>query len=109
MRAVAFVLEREDLTGPVNLCAPNPVPQRDLMRALRSAWGARFAVPATASMARLGAFVLGTDAELLLKSRRVVPGRLLDAGFTFEHPCWDAAAADLAQRSRDLRGRPRSG
>jgi uncharacterized protein (TIGR01777 family) len=105
VRAVEFLLEREDLDGPVNLCAPHPLPQRDLMRELRSAWGSRVGLPATRSMARLGAFALGTDAELLLKSRRVVPGRLLDAGFTFEHPTWGPAAADLAGRLRAGSGR----
>lgn len=109
VRAVEFLLARDDLDGPVNLCAPHPVPQRELMRDLRAAWGSRVAVPATASMARLGAFVLGTDAELLLKSRRVVPGRLLDAGFTFAHPRWRPAAADLASRARELRTPTRSG
>jgi NAD dependent epimerase/dehydratase family enzyme len=51
-------------------------------------------------MAELGAFVLRTDTELLLKSRRVVPTRLLDAGFRFERPEWPAAARDLVGRWR---------
>jgi uncharacterized protein len=51
-------------------------------------------------MLRLGAFLLRTDVELVLKSRRVVPGRLLDAGFAFEHPDWTAAAPDLVSRWR---------
>jgi uncharacterized protein len=102
VRAVLFLLEREDLDGPVNLAAPGPVPQRDLMRALRTAWGRPFGLPATRFMAEIGALVLRTDTELLLKSRRVVPGRLHDAGFAFAHPTWDAAAADLAEQSRGL-------
>ena len=51
-------------------------------------------------MAELGAWALRTDTELLLKSRRVVPGRLLDAGFEFEHPQWPEAAEDLVRRVR---------
>ena len=94
-RAVLFLLERDDLAGPVNLAAPDPLPQRDLARVLRRAWGRRPGLPATRWMAEVGAFALRSDTELLLKSRRVVPGRLLEAGFTFEHPTWHGAAADL--------------
>jgi uncharacterized protein (TIGR01777 family) len=101
--AVLFLLDRSDLDGPVNLAAPGPVPQRDLARSLRDAWGTPVGLPATRLMAEVGAFALRTDTELLLKSRRVVPGRLLDAGFPFAHPHWPAAAADLVGQARALR------
>lgn len=100
VRAVTFLLARGDIEGPVNVAAPGPLPQRTLMRDLRRAWGGRPGLPATRWMAGLGAFALRSDPELLLKSRRVVPGRLLGAGFTFEQPRWDAAAADLVRRRR---------
>lgn len=100
-RAVLFLLERDDLAGPVNLAAPGPLPQADFMRVLRRAWRGRLpGLPATRWMAGLGAWALRSDPELLLKSRRVVPGRLLDAGFVFEHPTWDDAARDLVARVR---------
>jgi NAD dependent epimerase/dehydratase family enzyme len=51
-------------------------------------------------MAEIGAWALRSDTELLLKSRRVVPGRLLDAGFAFEYPQWPEAAEDLVRRVR---------
>jgi uncharacterized protein (TIGR01777 family) len=108
VRAVMFLLEQEHLDGPVNMAAPEPVPQRDLMRSLRGAWGRRYGLPATRLMAEVGALALRTDTELLLKSRRVVPGRLLDAGFTFAHPTWNAAATDLVKQSRELRRGPQS-
>lgn len=95
VRATEFLLAREDLSGPFNLAAPQPVSQRESMRALRAAWGRRIGLPATARMAGIGAFVLRTDPELLLKSRRVVPGRLLAQGFEFRHPRWASAAVDL--------------
>jgi NAD dependent epimerase/dehydratase family enzyme len=76
------------------------VPQRAFMRALRAASGIPVGLPATRWMAELGAFVLRSDTELLLKSRRVVPGRLLEAGFAFEHPEWPQAADDLVRRRR---------
>ncbi|WP_030231874.1 TIGR01777 family oxidoreductase [Streptomyces sp. NRRL S-350] len=101
-RAVDFLIARRELAGPVNLAAPNPLPQREFMRDLRRAWGMPLALPATRRMVELGAFALRSESELLLKSRRVVPARLLDAGFTFEYPRWPAAARDLVRR---LRGR----
>jgi uncharacterized protein len=100
VRAVEFLVARDDITGPVNLAAPGPLPQRDFMRALRTAWGVPVGLPATRWMAEAGAFVLRSDTELLLKSRRVVPGRLLDAGFTFGRPDWPTAADDLVRRLR---------
>ena len=105
VRAVEFLVHRDDVAGPVNLTAPTPLPQHELMRALRTAWGVPVGLPATKWMAEFGAFVLRTDTELLLKSRRVVPGRLLKEGFTFEHSDWPRAADDLVRRVRDRRNR----
>ncbi|GGV14409.1 NAD-dependent epimerase [Streptomyces griseoflavus] len=103
VRAVEFLIDREDLVGPVNLAAPEPLPQREFMQGLRRAWRMPVGLPATRGMAEVGAFVLRTDTELLLKSRRVVPGRLLDAGFGFTHPTWPEAARDLVRRRRSVR------
>ncbi|MEU6845532.1 TIGR01777 family oxidoreductase [Streptomyces sp. NPDC046716] len=100
VRAVEFLIAHEELTGPVNLAAPHPLPQRDFMRVLRRARRVPLGLPATRWMAGVGAFALRSDTELLLKSRRVVPGRLLDAGFSFAHERWDTAAADLVGRRR---------
>ncbi|MEO7422285.1 MAG: DUF1731 domain-containing protein [Ornithinibacter sp.] len=104
--AVELLVEREDLEGPVKLAAPEPLPQRDLMGALRRSWGHRPGLPATAWMAEIGAWVMRSDTELLLKSRRVIPSRLLEAGFEFEHPHWAEAAEDLVAR---VRSRPPAG
>jgi len=103
VRAVEFLAGREDLAGPVNLAAPGPLPQREFMREMRAAWGIPVGLPATRWMAELGALALRSDTELLLKSRRVIPGRLLEAGFGFEFPGWPAAARDLVRRVRQDR------
>jgi uncharacterized protein len=100
VRAVEFLIAREDLEGPVNLAAPNPLPYTEFMKAMREAWGIQVGLPATRWMLEVGAWVMRTDTELVLKSRRVVPGRLLQAGFSFEHPEWPAAARDLVVRWR---------
>jgi uncharacterized protein len=99
-RSVEFLIEEERLDGPVNLAAPVPLPQREFMAALRAAWSAPIGLPASGWMVELGAAVLGTDAELILKSRRVVPGRLQEAGYSFEHPEWPPAARELVARWR---------
>ncbi|MFE0512940.1 TIGR01777 family oxidoreductase [Streptomyces sp. NPDC058964] len=103
VRAVEFLIERDDLQGPVNLASPGPLPHREFMRALRAAWGVPVGLPATRWMAELGAFAIRSDTELLLKSRRVVPGRLSAAGFDFAYTAWDSAAAELVRRARALR------
>jgi uncharacterized protein (TIGR01777 family) len=100
VRAIDLLIAREDLEGALNLASPSPLPQRDFMAALRTAYGAPIGLPATKWMVEVGAFFLRTDTELILKSRRVVPGRMLDAGFTFEFPEWPKAARDLVERWR---------
>ncbi|MDX8048714.1 TIGR01777 family oxidoreductase [Lentzea sp. BCCO 10_0798] len=99
VRAVALLI-REPIAGAVNLAAPNPVPQREFMRELRQAWHVPVGLPATSWMAEIGAFAIRSDTELLLKSRRVVPGRLLQAGFEFHFPNWREAAQNLAESRR---------
>jgi uncharacterized protein len=97
-RAIAFLLAHEELEGAVNVAAPEPLPNREFMRTLREAWGTRFGLPATEWMLEAGAIFLRTETELILKSRRVVPGRLLAAGFRFQFPAWAAAAEELVRR-----------
>lgn len=100
VRAVSWLIEHEEFAGPVNLASPNPVPNEEFMRILRETHGTALALPATTWMLSLGAIFMGTETELILKSRRVVPGRLMDGGFEFEYPHWSAAAAELCRRSR---------
>jgi NAD dependent epimerase/dehydratase family enzyme len=102
VNAVLFLIERSDLEGAFNLAAPEPVPQAEFMTVLRHALGRRIGLPAAKWMAEIGAFVRRSDTELLFKSRRVVPTRLMEAGFRFAFPTWEAAAADLAARYRAL-------
>jgi uncharacterized protein (TIGR01777 family) len=102
-RAVSFLISRGDIDGAVNLAAPAPLPQREFMRELRRACGVPAGLSATRWMAGVGAFVLRSDTELLLKSRYVLPRRLTSAGFAFDFPAWPAAAADLVKQVRALR------
>jgi uncharacterized protein (TIGR01777 family) len=103
VRAVCWLIEHDELAGAINLAAPNPLPNAEFMRALREAWGVRVGLPATRLMLEVGAFLLRSETELILKSRRVVPRTLLESGFEFRFPAWPEAARDLCRRYRDVR------
>jgi uncharacterized protein (TIGR01777 family) len=105
VRSVYWLMEHEELTGPVNLAAPEPVPNAEFMRTLREAWGVRLGLPANELMLEAGALFMRTETELILKSRRVIPGRLLDGGFSFRFPTWREAARDLCLRWREMHKR----
>lgn len=100
IRALEFLIERPSIDGVVNVCAANPLPYEEFMRELRRAWGTRIGLPATEWMIELGTFLMRTESELVLKSRRVVPGRLLNEGFEFQFPRWETASQDLVSRWR---------
>ncbi len=103
IRALYWLIEHEEIAGPVNLASPNPLPNREFMRKLRAAWGTGIGLPAMEWMIKLGAIFMRTESELVLKSRRVAPTRLLESGFKFEFPDWDAAANDLCRRWREMK------
>ena len=102
--AIDWLIAHEELSGAVNISSPNPLPNADFMRDLRRAWGARIGLPATAWMLEIGAIFLRTETELILKSRRVVPGRLLSSGFSFRFPDWQSAVKDLCSQARHRLG-----
>ena len=98
IRSIELLIATDNFTGVVNLASPNPLPNRDFLRAIREAWGTRIDLPTPSWMIEIGTFLMRTESELVLKSRQVVPGRLLDAGFHFTFPHWPEAAHDLVSR-----------
>jgi uncharacterized protein (TIGR01777 family) len=100
-RAIEFLITREDLSGLINIAAPNPLPNREFMQALRDAWDMPNGIPAPWPLLELATFLMRTESELVLKSRRVVPARLLNAGFQFEFPTWPEAAEDLVRQYKN--------
>lgn len=100
VRAIYWLIDRHEIDGAVNLASPNPLPNRDFMAGLRRAWGIRLGLPATRTMLEAGALVMRTETELVLKSRRVIPGRLSRQGFEFRFPEWPSAVEDLCRRWR---------
>ncbi len=100
INSINWIIKREDFSGAINLAAPNPLPNNEFMRILRQAANVKIGSPATKLMLEVGAVFLQTETELILKSRRVVPTKLLESGFTFEFPNWREAAQDLCRRWR---------
>ena len=96
-RVIGWVIEHTEISGPVNIAAPNPIMNAEMMRHFRELVGMPVGLPATEWMLEIGAFFLRTETELILKSRRVVPGKLLAGGFTFDHPTMPEALANLQQ------------
>ena len=96
-RCVRFLHARKDITGPVNVASPDVVTNRELMRMVRRAYGARFGIPTPAWLLRLGAVLIRTETELVLKSRWVQPEKLLDAGFVYSQPELGRALQQIAK------------
>lgn len=97
--AVRWLIDCDDLEGAVNVAAPNPLPNAEFMQVLREACGTRLGLPAKEWMLEIGAIFMRTETELILKSRRVLPARLLEYGFKFKYPDWRDAARDLCRQS----------
>ena len=102
--AVEWIIAHPELDGPVNLASPNPLHNREFMRVLREAWGTRIGLPAPAPLIEIGTRLMRTESELVLKSRRAVPGKLLQSGFEFSYPDWPTATRNLVRRWRHERG-----
>lgn len=100
VNAVKWLIGHDELNGAVNIASPNPIPNKEFMKIFRDAWGAKIGLPATKLMLEIGAVLMRTETELVLKSRRVVPAKLLQSGFKFEFADWKSAAEDLCKRAR---------
>ncbi len=97
-RLLRFLEKHETLQGTFNASSPNPVPNKDFLRLLRKQLGVWFGLPQPVWLVKFGAWLIGTEAELVLKSRRVVPKALQDLGFTFRYPIVDSAFAEIYGR-----------
>ncbi|RTQ51487.1 TIGR01777 family protein [Hymenobacter gummosus] len=95
-RAVDFLLAQPQASGAFNLCAPEPLPNRAFNQLLARHFGPPLLrLPQPEWLLELGAWLLRTEPELILKSRKVYPQRLLEWGFTFLFPTCEAAVDDI--------------
>lgn len=94
-RAVEWLIERDEIRGVANVASPQPLTNAAMMKTLRSICGVPIGFSASAWMLELGAFLLRTETELIIKSRRVIPRRLLESGFRFQFPMMEGAFQNL--------------
>jgi uncharacterized protein (TIGR01777 family) len=94
-KCTEWLLRHPDITGVVNCAAPNALKNADLMRELRKAYGMPIGLPAPTWLLEIGAQIIGTETELILKSRWVYPKRLLDSGYTFQFAKAEHAIKDI--------------
>jgi hypothetical protein len=104
-RAVSWIIDHDGLSGPVNIASPRPLPNAQFKAALKRAVGMPVGMPATKWMLEIGTFIFRTESELVLKSRCVVPARLLESGFEFHYPSWPEAARKLVRETHSMRSR----
>lgn len=95
-----WLLDHPEITGIVNGTAPGPIPNAVFMQTLRKAYGIRLGLPAPAWLLTMGAAIIGTETELVLKSRWVLPQRLLDAGYQFQFSEAEHAVKDILSISK---------
>lgn len=100
VRAVEWLIRDDGIEGVVNLAAPSPLPMTEFLNDIAAADDRRALVPVPEWMVKIGAFLWRTEPELVLKSRRVIPARLIERGFGFTFPRWPAAARDLVTATR---------
>jgi uncharacterized protein len=94
-RAIEFIIENENINGCINVCSPNAIDNKSFMAALRMKLGVPFGIPSPVFLLEIGAILIGTETELLKKSRNVYPERLLNFGFKFKFETINVALSDL--------------
>jgi len=96
-RATEWLIYHDEVSGVINLAAPEPLPNAQMMKCFRDLLGVPFGLPARRWMLEIGAWLMRTETELIIKSRRVIPGRLLREGFNFEFEHMADALSDLGR------------
>lgn len=94
-RMIEYITANPSLEGTYNCASPNPVTNKEFMHTLRTLTNTRIGLPAPAWILKAGAWLIGTETELVLKSRWVVPARIQQAGFTFQYPLLHDALEDI--------------
>jgi len=102
--SVRFIRDHDAIDGVVNVTSPNPSDNRTVMATIRDAVGRRFGLPTSRWMLEIGSFAIRTETELVLKSRWVVPTRLVEAGYEFRYPLLRGALANIIAERRQHRG-----
>ncbi len=97
-RMMDWILEHAKTAGSYNCCSPNPITNKEFMKTLRKVTHTPFGLPAFTWMLKAGAWMIGTEAELVLKSRWVIPTKILETGFSFKYPFLEDALTDIISK-----------
>lgn len=100
VRVIEWLMAHQEVTGIFNVASPNPEPNHLFMKALRQIMKIPFGLPATKWMLEIGAWLIGTETELIVKSRRVIPGRLQELGFELKYPHIKDALEEIIKGKR---------
>ena len=103
IQAIHFLIKNKNIQGPVNVCSPHPISQKEFMKILRQTAGVPVGLPATKWMLQLSSYLTNIDSELSLKSRYVLPKILLDHQFSFQYPHWKSASQDLFSQVQKIK------
>jgi uncharacterized protein len=98
-RSIEWIFDHPDMEGTYNCAAPNPVINSFFMKTLRHITGHKIGLPAYKWMLSIGAMLIGTEKELLLKSRWVIPTKLLQSGFTFKFAKLEDAIKNIVSKT----------
>ncbi|AHM61570.1 hypothetical protein D770_16580 [Flammeovirgaceae bacterium 311] len=99
LRILSFIIDTPAAEGNINATAPQPIPNRPFLKAMRRAMGTPFGLPLPNPLLSLGALLIRTETELILKSRCVVPSRLQELGFRFQYSRAEEALQDLLSKT----------
>jgi uncharacterized protein (TIGR01777 family) len=94
-KAIAYCISNEDIQGSINISAPQPLNNKEVMKLLRKQLNIPFGLPSPKWLLKIGAVLIRTETELVLKSRWVLPSKLLASGYTFTYSGLDDALEDL--------------
>jgi len=92
---IDFIVKNESIYGTFNCTAPNPITNQLFMKQLRQSLGVKFGLPAPKTLLEIGAVIIGTETELILKSRWVIPEKLTELGYKFQYPTIEKAFKHL--------------
>jgi NAD dependent epimerase/dehydratase family enzyme len=98
-RSIEWCYENHDVEGIYNCVSPNAVSNDTLMRTMRNFTGHKIGLPAFDWMLEMGAALIGTETELILKSRWVLPAKLLNQGFCFKYEKIEDAIGEVVSKT----------
>ena len=97
-RMLEWITENQLIEGVYNCSSPNPVTNKEFMETLRKTTGVKFGMPAYEWMLKIGVMIIGTPTELILKSRWVLPTKILETGFSFKYTLLKDALIEIISK-----------